>query len=427
MSAAAAPRPRFLGWRIVLVAFVANFLNTACTFGAFGVFVIPLAEEFGAERGAIASAVGVAMLLGAPLGLFIGRGVDRGPVRGMMVGGLLACATGMWLLSRATELWEIGALFCTLVFSGASLCGAIPSIALVGKWYVRRRGLALGLAVAGSTVATALAPYVAARLVSEFGWRTAVEVFAGTALLIGLPVYALFVVRSPEEVGQHPDGDAVAPAEIAAAHDSAAGFLRDRNFYLAAVGFALLFTSPIMIATYFVPFAQDLGHAREQAALPLTPLAIFSLIGKLTFGVIGDRIDPRSAARLAVALLTASWLLLLAKPGFTGLLFAGGLMGLGVGAVVPLQGVIVGRCFGRDAIGRVLGIGGLLGLPIIAGSTPLAARLIDRAGDYDLAFGVETAGIALAGLLLSLLRLPPLPATASAAEASPLLEPAKSM
>ncbi len=430
MQVAAAPAAvaSFLGWRIVGVGFVANLLNTSCTFGAFGIFVIPLAEEFGASRAAITSAPGVAMLLSAPLGLLIGRWVDRGPVRLMMVCGLLLCVAGLLLLARAAELWWIGALFCTLVFGGANLCGPLPAMALLGKWFARRRGIAIGLAVAGSTIATAAAPYAVARLVSSIGWRGAVDVLALTALVIGLPTFALLVVRSPEEVGQHPDGASEPPPEVAggAMADRVSIFLRERNFYLWAFGFALLFTSPIVNATFFIPFAQDLGLTREQAALPLIPLAIFSLVGKLAFGVIGDRMDPRRATRLAIAVLIAGWFVLLTRPSFAWLLVGGGLMGLGVGAVAPLYGVFAGRCFGRDALGRIFGIGGIFGLPVIAGSTPLASVLSASSGGYQLAFAVETAALALAGALLSLVRLPPLLATASAPDASPRLSPVKS-
>jgi len=416
----------FFGWRVVGAGFVSNLLNSTCTFGAFGVFVIPLSEEFGASRGTISTAPGVAMLLLAPLGALIGRWADRGPVRLMMLAGVLLCVLGLVLLSRARELWWIGLLFCTLVNGGANLFGPLPAMALVGKWFVRRRGLALGLAVAGSTIATAAAPYFAARLVGSIGWRGAVDAIALFTLVVGLPVFALFVVRSPEEVGQQPDGAAEPPSEVAqgGAVAGAGGFLRQPNFYLQALGFALLFSSPIVIAIHFVPFAEDLGFSREQAALPLAALAFCSLCGKLGFGVIGDRIDPRHAARLAVALLIAAWLVLIAEPGFAGLVAAGALMGCGVGAVVPLQGVLIGRCFGRGAIGQIFGIGGLMGLPIIAGAAPLAGLLFDLEGSYQLAFAVEVAALVAAGALLSLVRLPPLSATASEAVASPRRSPA---
>lgn len=424
--AASVPAAAFLGWRIVLVGFVANFLNTACTFGAFGVFVIPLAEEFGADRGDISAAPGIAMFIGAPLGLVIGHLADRGPVRLVMLIGLAATSAGLLLMARAESLFWIGALFCGLVFHAANFCGPMTAMALVGRWFARKRGLAIGLSVAGSTIATAAAPYAAARLVSELGWRGAVDVFSIAALVIGLPIFAAFVIRSPEEVGQHPDGAAEAPLEVAASAlpGEGGGLLREPNFYLLGIGFALLFSSPIVNASHFVPFAQDLGLSATQAALPLSVLAVCSLIGKLVFGVIGDRIDPRRAALIAVSLGVAAWATLATEPDMRGLVAAGALMGFGVGAVAPLHGVLVGRCFGRAAIGKIVGAGGLLGLPIIAGSGIVAGKLYDRTGSYELPFAIEAMALALAGLLILLLRLPPLSATASEAEASPLRSPA---
>lgn len=423
-AASAATAARFLGWRVVGAGFVSQLLNTSCTFGAFGVFMTPLIQEFGTNRAVLSLGPAIAMVGLAPLGVLIGRVVDRGPVRQMMLLGVLLCAGGLLLLSRARALWQLGLIFCALVTGGAALFGPQATMALVGKWFVRRRGIALGLAVAGSTLATAAAPAAAAWLIDHLGWREAAVGFGLLALGLGLPTFALCVVRSPEDVGQHPDGAAVPPPEVATPATGEIGPLfRDPNFYLGALGFSLLFTSPIVNAIHFVPFAEDLGMTRQLAAAPQSALAVWSLIGKLVFGVLGDRVDPRRALALAVAILVGAWAVLLSEPGFAGLLLAGSLMGLGIGAVIPLQGVVIGRCFGRNGMGQVFGIGGLLGLPIVAGSAPIVGAIFVRSGSYRLAFSIEATALALAGVLLSLLRFPPLSTTASAAEASPRLSP----
>jgi MFS family permease len=424
--AAALPVAHFLGWRMAFVGFIANFLNTSCTFGAFGVFVLPLAEEFGVSRALITSAPGIAMLLGAPVGIVIGHLADRGPVRHVMFCGVLAMALGLFAIARADALLWIALFFFTLVFQGANFAGPMTAMALVGRWFVKKRGLALGLSVAGSTIATAFAPWAAARLVGELGWRGALDVMAAGALVLGLPVFGYWIVRSPADVGQYPDGAQEPPPEVAAGSvpETAGEFLRSRNFYLMGVAFAFIFSSPIVNALHFVPFAHDLGFTAEQAALPLSALALCSLLGKLVFGVIGDRFDPRRAAALAVSFGSVSWTLLAMQPSYSGLIVAGALMGLGVGAVAPLHGVLAGRCFGSFSIGRVISLGGLIGLPIIAGSGIAAGVLFEWTEGYRVPFAIEAVALALAGLLISLLRLPPLSTTASEADASPLRSPA---
>ena len=402
-----AVRP-FHGWRIVAAGFTGQLVANSCTFAAFGVFVIPLAEEFRTSRGAISGGLGIAMLVMGLAGPVVGRAMDRGPVRRIMVGGVLLCSAGLLLLSRASELWQLALVFGTAVSLGAALYGPLPTTTLVGKWFVRRRGLALGLSVAGATVAGAAAPALAALLLEAFGWRSAVALFGVGSFALAAPVFALFVIRSPEDVGQHPDGG---PEEHAAAQGDGSGgsaraLLRDRNFYLVALGFALLFTSPIVATAHLVPFAEDLGVARTRASYLLSAVALFSLLGKLLFGLVADRVHPRHALAVAVGFLVGAWLVLLGEPDYAGLLLAGCLMGFGIGSVAPLHGVIVGLCFGRAGFGQVMGLGGLLSLPLIAGSAPLAGRLFDVSGSYRVAFAGEVGALLVAGLLLGFVRFP---------------------
>jgi MFS family permease len=207
-------------------------------------------------------------------------------------------------------------------------------------------------------------------------------------------------------VGQRPDGDAAPPPE--ASPSAAAGrpyatleLLGDRNFLLLGIALALIFTSPLVAALHLVPFAEGLGISRQDAAFVFTPVAICSLVGKLAFGAVSDRVDPRHALLFAVLLLVGGWLVLMIGPGYRELLLAGALLGLGIGAVVPLQGVLVGQYFRREAFGQVVGLAALLTLPIIAGANPATGWLYDATGSYRAGFALEVACLVGAGLLVS--------------------------
>lgn len=405
-----AAAPVFLGWRMVFAGFVAQFVYSSLSFSAFGVFVIPLEREFGTTRAALSSAFGLSLLAMGIFSPLLGRWIDRGSLRRIMLIGLALASVGVCLLSQATALWQLGLAFCTLVAFGSALFGPLPSMALVANWFVRKRGIALGVAVAGATVGGAFAPVLAAALVDSLGWRQALLAFGLGAFALAAPVFAFAIVSRPAEVGQRPDG-ASAPQGPAPRAGAGAGpyptgeLLRDRNFVVLALGTALIFTSPIVATLHLVPYAEGLGFSRQQAAFVLVPVAACSLLGKLLFGAISDRIDPRLALRLAVAVLVAGWLVLLAGPDHSGLLLAGALLGLGIGAVAPLHGVLVGICFRAEAFGQVMGLGGLLTLPIIAGANPLAGWLYDTTGAYQIGFAVEVGSLLGAGLLLSALRV----------------------
>ena len=87
-----------------------------------------------------------------------------------------------------------------------------------------------------------------------------------------------------------------------------------------------------MLVTSLVPYASDLGIPRERAAYILSCFALFTSLGKVSFGLLVDRIDKRVALWLALGLQTAGWLLLLSQPGFELLLVAAALFGLGTGS-----------------------------------------------------------------------------------------------
>jgi MFS family permease len=408
MADAGAPLPGFLGWRMVFAGFVAQLVYTAMGFGAFGVFVTPLEREFGASRAEISAAGGIALVVMTGLAPVLGRRLDRGSLRRIMLAGLAIAGAGAALLAEAASAWQAGLAFCALVALGTALFGPLPSMTLVANWFVHRRGIALGITVAGATIGGAVAPVVAAFLIDALGWRHALLGLGLGSVAIAAPVFALVIVGRPSEVGQFPDGLA-APASTTA---GAAGaprpyqtleLLRDRRFLLLGFALALIYTSPLVSTLHLVPFAEGMGFARQDAAFVLTPVAICSLLGKLAFGAVSDRIDPRQALRFAVVLLVAGWLLLLASPTYRQVLVAGVLLGLGIGAVAPLQGVLVGRYFRREAFGQVVGLGALLTLPILAGASPVAGWLYDATGSYRAGFALEVGCLVAAGLLITAL------------------------
>jgi MFS family permease len=398
----------FDGWRVVGAAFVVEFVSIGTSFSAFGVFMDPLAEQFDTTRGVISSGLGGLLLVTGLMGPLLGRVIDRGPLKAMMLCGVFLLATGLLLASRAASLWQAGVAFCLLAAVGTAMFGPLPAMAITANWFVRRRGLALGVTVAGATAASMLAPPIAAALLDALGWRNAVAAFGLGAAVIAAPVILLFVVRRPEDVGQLPDGDpprnGATPAPVAGAETR--DLIRDPRLWLISLGFALLFASSIVLGLHLVPYAEDLGLSRLHAAGALSVMAPFSLLGKVAFGAVADRVDVRKALWLGIALMAVGWLLLLTRPTYALLLATTALFGLGAGALGPIHGVIIGLCFGRGAFGRVMGIGSLVGLPFIAGAGPAVGFLFDATRSYQLGFAIQPAILAAATVIFFFVTVP---------------------
>lgn len=424
----------FLGWRIVAVAFFAQLLSNAATLAAFSNFVLPLSEEFGIASGRVALGVPMAIASMGVVGFFAGRWLDEGHARIMLSVGALMAGLGLVLLSQARELWQVVLCFGLPVCFGGALFGPMTTMALVANWFVRRRGLALGFTVAGATIVSYIAPASAEYLIEHYDWRFAVQVFGCVTLALGLPIFVIFTIGRPEDVGQLPDGDSEMPplhrveaapetagagepvsdpapvAAVAAVGMKTRGELvRDPRLWLLAVGFGLVLTSPIVLLTLIFPYAKtSLGLDGQQAALFFAAMVPFSLLGKVVLGALADMAPLKPAMLFIVVVNIIIWLIFYTQPSFPLFVATGALYGLGIGGVAPLQGVIQGRCFGRANFGTASGLGGVVAVALLIAAS-LAASVIQGDGEgYPTVFILQATLIAMGGVLLAIVDIPTL-------------------
>ncbi len=184
----------YAGWRVVVGATVGlGCSNVPVALASFSIFVIPLSTEFGWSRVEISAAVTfhvVGTILIMPL---VGPLVDRWGARRFILGGF-----ALFAITLAQLYWLAGSLLHFYVSYFAmtiAAAGVSPAVfaKVITTWFSRRRGLALGIGMAGSSVGSALAPMAAALALSEGGWRTAYLALAAIPLLVGLPFAAAFI------------------------------------------------------------------------------------------------------------------------------------------------------------------------------------------------------------------------------------------
>jgi MFS family permease len=351
----------------------------------------------------------------------MGRALDRLSPRVVLGTGVVLQAAGLGLLSRATELWQVGTLFVSAIGIGSYLFSPLATTAVVARWFVRGRGKALGITALGSAAGGVAFPPIVTALIEALGWRGAAGAMGAGLLFLIIPI-ALFVVRRPEDVGEAPDGDSVvlptptsntlapgsAPAnspELVAPFTTHA-LVRDRNFWAitAAIGFAYCPVS-VMLA-HLVPFATDIGISPARAAILMSGYALGSALGRLPFGWLADRIDKRVVVWIMFAWFALSWSQLMGQPSFVALLVAVIASGFAVGGTMPLWGALTGAAFGRATIGSAMGLMNMLMLPVSIAGAPAAAYVFDLTGSYQLAFTSFLGCFALGAVAIAFLRLP---------------------
>jgi sugar phosphate permease len=409
---AVASAARFAGWRIVAFAAISQGLALPLL-GAYGLAATPLIEEFGASTTQLGLGMSLAIFATALASPPLGVALDRGPLRTIMLGGVALMLLSVAALSRGTALWQL-AVCLSFATVGMSMYGMLPVQVILVNWFVLRRGTALSFAYVGTSLAAFVVPPGTAWLIDALGWRSALLALAAAAAALAVPAIVQLVKR-PEEVGQTPDGivqsgahaapQAARSAARSQAQPSEVGLARDRNFWLIAVGLGLALS--VSIATLFlVRHLETLGIPRTQAALVPSLMAVFGIVGKLGAGWLIDRIDARVAVAGALAVHALGWAIVASQSSFAALLLAAAPLGLGGGGFLPLPAVLQGRCFGRDAIGRVGGLHALIGLPFLLAAAPLVGWAGGRSGGFAAPFYGLTGVLLLAAGVLACLRIP---------------------
>jgi MFS family permease len=409
VASAEAPRERFDGVRVIWLAALVQATATPLL-SAYGVIQTPLIEEFATDAARLGVGMSLAILGMALAALALGPVFDRGPLRAVMLAGVVLMFCAIVALSRGRELGQL-ALCLPLAAIGFSMYGMFPAQVMLVNWFVLRRGSALGRAAVGASVGALIVPIAMAWLVEAFGWRTALVALAAGAAALAGPAIALFAVKRPEDVGQTPDGLPLLSAPLGAERprETSASelrrWLRVPDFWTIGIGAGLALS--VSVATVFlVRHLEKLGIERTQAALLPSLIAAFGILGKLAAGWAIDRIDARFVIVAALWIHAIGWTLLATQSSYGALLAAAVPLGLGGGGFLPLPPVLQGRCFGRDAIGRVSGLHALLGLPFLLAAAPLVGMAEVDTGSFRAPFLGLAGALVVASAVLACVRSP---------------------
>ena len=371
------------GWRAVAVAFTAMFTTFGVAY-SFGAFLLPVSAELDAGRGATAAVFSLTTLAFFGLGGLSGPAVDRfGPRRVVLVGAA-SLGLGLLLTSRATSLWQ-AYVGHGLGVGLAVACCYVPLVAVVGGWFVRRRTVAVGVAVSGIGLGTLVGAPAAAALIEAVGWRDAYLVLGSAGVAVLLVCAAL--VRP-------------APVAVDAVHVPLLPRLRTRP-YLTLYASGLLLSVALFVPFVHLPaYAESRGAGAVAAAALVGVIGAASVVGRLALGAVAGRLGVLRTYQACFVLMAGSFALQLADPSYARLVAFALLLGVGYGGFVALGPPLVAEVFGVQGLGSLLGV---LYTSAAVGSAvgpPLAGLLIEDAGGYGTAVVASLAVAALATLLV---------------------------
>jgi MFS family permease len=361
-------------WGVVAAAFAAMFTAFGIAY-SFGAFLEAMRADLGTGRAAAATLFSLTALLWFALGGVSGALSDRFGVRRVLLVGAAAMGAGLWGTSRADSLAVALVTYGVGVGLGVA-CAYVPTVALVGSWFERRRTLALGVAVAGVGVGTLAGPPAAAAMIEAFGWRDSYLLLAvvGTAILV-LCALALPAPPRTEQTAGTRVGEAMRSADY-------------RWLYLAGV---------LGSITVFVPFVHLPAYAQERGIDPVPAagligaIGIASVAGRLALGPVAAVVGLLRTFQGCVLLIALSFgLWWAAGASYTTLLAFALVLGFGYGGWVALAPAVVAARFGTDRLGSLLGIL-YTGLGLGSAVGPPVAGVIIDGGGYVPAFAGSIA------------------------------------
>lgn len=404
MSDIAPPRRGlFYGWIVVASTFAVLCVGFGVAY-AFNAFFLPLQQAYGATRAETSLVFSIAGFLYFALGAVAGPLADRWGPRPVVAFGVLVTAAGLAAASQAQTLWQIYAGYGIGVGIGVGFV-YVPAIAAVQKWFVRKRGLASGLAVSGIGAGTLLLPPLAGLVVAEMGWRAAYLVLAIVMLAIG-GIAALLLDDQPEAHGVAPDGLPPLPPSAAAAATARSftfgAAVRSRPFWTLYAAGAVSGLALFVPFVHLTPYATDNGVTLQTALLLISVIGIGSIVGRFAFGGIADRYGRRIGLTLMFAGLTAMMLWWSVSTQTWALLAFAALFGAFYGGFVALIPAMTADYFGVRHVSSIIGLlytsvafGTLFG-PTVAGYA------FDLTGSYHFAI-LGAAAMMFVAMLLMLL------------------------
>ena len=385
--------PIYYGWFVLLGCAGIQFFFSATFMNGFTVYFNPLVDEFGWSYAIVSLAT---TFRGFEIGVFspvVGFFVDKFGPRKLLLTSSILGVLGFLLFSQIQSLWTYFTAFVILGIS-ISLSSSVVIMPPIIKWFKKRPALAMGIVLSGSAISGLLVPGIV-WLVDTSGWRNTLFYFAIVAAVLCIPLSLL--VKDPPVTDNKQINNTVT-AKPLSTRETAKNVIKKRNFWLLSLAIAFSGFAPAAISAHQIPYLVSVGMSREVAGWMVVVFSLSGMVGRLSFGWLGDIIDKRLCFVISVLLQTIG-LVVYAYSGSVATVFPSLVaFGAGVGGNVTLRNALQLEFFGISGFAVIQGLLLVFVTIGLMAAPPLAGWI------YDSVHAYRSAWIIFA--VLSLIALP---------------------
>lgn len=396
----------FYGWWIVLVAFL-SIAVTYGTKGAFGIVQMKMLEDLNWSRASVAGALAANMLVYALAAPFVGRIMDKVGLKKIMILGALGTGAAFMLSATITSTWQFILYYGILLGLANTGMGMIPGPTAVNRWFVKKRGRALSIALVASPLGMAIFTFLAKDLLNQIGWQGMFILMGASAwLLVIIPAW-LIMRSSPEEMGLKPDGltessDSPAANQLPLTDEkvwTVMDVIKSPMAWCIFLGYGLVAGNGWAQQVHQVPHLIQLGLTKDQASSALGFNMLFAVISTLIWPTLSDYMKRSSAVIISMIIQAIGTILLLNAHNLTMTYAFVIVMGLTYFGSYGLFSAFAADYFGRKSLGMISGMMAM----IAAGSSALGiyagGLLYDLSGNYNLLWQIGFIGLIITAIM----------------------------
>ncbi len=396
--------PFYYGWVVLIFAAVAMVATLPGRSVGIGLITEPLIADLDISRLDFAEKNFWATILGALFNLVCGLAIDRFGVRVVVTGVLFVLSAVVLGFSQMTGAGFL--LFLLVLMRGVGQSAlSVVSLTMVGKWFVRRLSVAMGIFAVLMSLGFAVAIVVAGDVVLNQGWRVMWSGL-GWILMVLSGLCLLFVRRDPEAVGL--DTEVVKDDE---SQEPVIGFtlvqaLMTPAFYVFAIGSALY---NLVIAGVMLFNQSILGELGFDETVFQYAMAVFMATGLLGNFTAGWAARRWSLGRLMTVAMLAVGVYLLAFPQLKTpgqALIHAGLLGFSGGVVSVIFFTAWADIFGRLHLGKIQGAAQVFAVLASATGPWFIESIFSSAGSYTPAFYALAPAVLLVAIFAWFVNIP---------------------